>query len=126
MPGERLLVDLLPALGDAARGLDELCPPAVVERDPEAQLGLARRRLLELPHLRQEPLRRAIAASDESRMHALLGEVEQLAVDRLAEDLHQRGDLVARAPPVLGRERVDGEGLDARVDRRLDHRAQCA
>ena len=126
MAGEVLLVDLLPALGDAACSLDELRPSAVVEGDPEAQPGLARRRLLELPHLRLEPVRRAVAAADELRVHALLGEIEELAIDRLAEDLHQRGNLVAGAGPVLGRERVHGERLDACVDRRLDDRAQRA
>ena len=47
-------------------------------------------------------------------------EVGELALDRLPEDLHQRVDLVARPRPVLGREGVDGERLDAEVDRRLD------
>ncbi len=35
-----------------------------------------------------------------------LGEVRQLAVDRLAEELHQRLDLFRAGGPVLGRERV--------------------
>ena len=62
----------------------------------------------------------AVAATDEAHAHALLDQVGQLALDRLAEDLHQELDLLGRPRPVLGRERVDGERLDAKVDRRLD------
>ena len=38
----------------------------------------------------------AVAPADEARAHALAREVRQLALDRLAEDLHQRVDLVRR------------------------------
>ena len=73
-----------------------------------------------------EALGSAVAPADEARAHALADEVGQLALDRLPEDLHQRVDLVLRARPVLGRERVHDERLDAEVDRRLDRAPQRA
>ena len=49
--------------------------------------------LLEPAHLRLEPGIDAIPATEEACPDALLGEVGELAVDRLGEDLHQVGDL---------------------------------
>ena len=124
MAAERLLVDGSALLGDAARGLDDLGPAAVVERDPEVEPRLARGRALELAHLLLQPVGRAVAPADEPRAHALLRQVGQLAVDRLAEDLHQRLDLVGRARPVLGGERVHRERFDAEIDCSLDDGTQ--
>ena len=72
------------------------------------------------PIFSSQPRLDPVAPAEEPRPHALLGEVGQLPVDRLREDLHQVGDLVGRSRPVLGREGVDGERLDPEVDRRLD------
>ena len=77
------------------------------------------RLVLQVGHLGPKLGRNAVAASDEAGAHALLGEVRQLALDRLAEDLHQLVDLRRRTQPVLGGEGVDGQGLDAEIDRRL-------
>ena len=49
----------------------------------------------------------AVAAADEAQPHALLVQLGRLAVDVLGEHPHERLDLVDRARPVLGRERVD-------------------
>ena len=125
--GEDVLVDLprLDAgLDELPRGLDDLGPPAVVERDPETESRVLGRLPLEARHLALQLLRGAVAASDEADSHALAHEVGELPVDRLAEDLHQRVDLVAGARPVLRREGVDGERLDVEVDRRLDRAAK--
>src|SRR5438552_14457052 len=106
--GEALLVEPVrrdARLECAPRGLDDLSTTAVVECDPELQPVLVRGRGLELPHLALEGERRAVAAADESCADAFAREVLQLAVDRLAERLHQRVDLLWRTLPILGRER---------------------
>src|SRR5262249_47377733 len=59
-------------------------------------------------------------AADESRADAFARKVLQLAVDRLAERVHQRVDLLGRTLPIFGRERVDDERAHAEVDRRFD------
>src|SRR5439155_580357 len=68
--------------------------------------------------------RRGVAAADEARPHSLTYEVGQLALDRFGEDLHQELHLVRRPIPVLRRERVDRERVDAEIDRRLDGTTQ--
>jgi hypothetical protein len=107
-------------------GVDELGAAAVVEGDPELQPRLVGRRLLELGHLLAQPVGRAVAAAEEAAADSLSGEILELPVDRLAERLHQGRHLVGRAAPVLGREGVDRERVDAEVDRRLDDRPQRA
>src|SRR5581483_6722228 len=52
---ERRLVDGVSARGQPPRALDDLGPAAVVERDPEVEPRLARRRLLERVELRLQP-----------------------------------------------------------------------
>src|SRR5439155_9201251 len=88
--------------------------------NPELQARVRLRRRLEGGHPRLELRRRAIAAADETRPNSLASEIGELALDRLDEDLHQRVDLLGRPGPVLGREGIDGERLDADVDRGLD------
>ena len=80
--------------------------------------------MLEGGHPLAQLLRGAVPAADEARPDALLREVRQLPVDRLVEDLHQRVDLGRRPEPVLGRERVHRQRLDAEVDRRFDGAAE--
>src|SRR5918992_4869645 len=120
---DRVLVDVAriqPLLDDPAGRLDDLVTAAVVERDPELEplvlVGLP----LEGCHLRLELGARSVAATDEARVDALALQIRELTLDRLDEDLHQRIDLVRRARPVLSRERVHAERLDAEVDRSLD------
>src|SRR5438132_51287 len=113
--GEELLVDVLgldAGLDDPPRGLDQLRAAAVVERDPELESLVPSRLVLERGHPLPEVERRAVPPADEPRSHALLRQIRQLALDRLAEDLHQSVHLVRRPSPVLGRERVHGEGFD--------------
>ncbi len=78
------------------RRVDDLSAAAVVERDPQAEARVRRRPLLEAVHLLLEPVGRAVAQPEEPRAHSLLREIVQLAVDRLAEGLHQRADLDGR------------------------------
>ena len=127
--GDRVLVDVARVdalLDQPPRGLDDLRAAAVVEGDPELEALVGRRRLLEPLDLGEELGLAAVAPADEARAHALAGEVGQLALDRLDEDLHERVDLVGRARPVLGREGVHAERLDAEVDRGLDRAPERA
>ena len=95
---EALLVDLLRPdavlRGEPPDRLDDLRASAVVERDPQVQHvvlgGLGLEPLHPLAHVGRD----AVAPADEPRADALRREIGQLAVDRLAEDLHQVGDLV--------------------------------
>ena len=109
-----------PGLDELPRRFDDLRPPAVVEGNPEAKPRVLGRLPLEAGHLALQLLRGAIAPPDEAHAHSLADEVGELAVDRLAEDLHERVDLVARPRPVFRREGVDGQRLDVEVDRGLD------
>ena len=81
--------------------------------------------VLEPLNLRAQFVGRPVAAAEEAGADALPREVGQLALDRLAENLHQVLDLALGPRPVLGRERVDDQRLDTEVDRRLDRPAQC-
>ena len=67
-------------------------------------------------HPLQQRLGDAVAAADEAHPHALVAQLGRLALDPLGEHPHQARDLLGRARPVLGRERVDGQLLDAELD----------
>ena len=74
----------------------------------------------------QEKMRGLEAATEEPDPHALPGEIGELAVDRLAEDLHQGVDLAGRPGPVLRRESVHDHRADSELDRRLDRPSERA
>src|SRR5688572_47006 len=125
--GEDVLVDLPrldSGLDELARRLDDLGPPAVVERDPEAEARVLGRLPLEARHLALQLVGGAVAAPDEANSHALANEIWKLAVDRLPEDRHERVDLVTRPRPVLCRKSVNRQRLDVEIDRRLDRAAE--
>src|SRR5215213_6551978 len=96
--------------------LDDLGTPAIVEADEQRDPAVGGRLLLRpldpLDQLGRDP----VAAADEPHPDALPVELRGLAVDPLAEHGHEAGDLLRRARPVLGRERVDGQLLDAELD----------
>ena len=109
------------AVGDEpACCLDELGATAVVEGDPKVEPVAAGGGGLELGHLRAGRLRDAIPATEEPRADALGCEIGELAVDRLAQDLHQLRHLVGWSRPVLRRERVERERREAEIDGGLD------
>jgi hypothetical protein len=121
--GERVLVDLAwidTGLGEPPGGLHDLRPSAVVESDPEVETVVLGRLPLEAGHLSLQLFGRPIAAAEKADAHTLAHEIRKLTVDRLGEDLHQRVDLLTRARPVLGRERIDRHRVDAQIDRGLD------
>ena len=104
--------------GKGSSGVDDLRPAAVVERDEQRDPRVAAGQLLGPRHPLDQLLRdRRLPASDEAHADALVVQLGRLLVDPPGEHGHQRGDLVGRPVPVLGRERVDGQFLDPEVDR---------
>src|SRR4051812_27133328 len=121
---ECVLVDRLAAGDGPVRGVDKLGAPAVVESDPQVEVAIALRLALECRHALAQRLGRTVTTTDEARADSLAHEVGKLPLDRLREDLHQKLDLLGRAPPVLGGERIDGERLHTEIDCGLHRAAQ--
>jgi aminoglycoside phosphotransferase len=61
-----------------------------------------------------------VAPADEAHAHAPLVQLVAAAHQQRLVEAHEVADLVGRALPVLGGEGVDGEPLDAEVERALD------
>src|SRR5439155_21758706 len=101
-------------------GVDELRSTAVIEGNPQIQAPIALGLALERRHPCAQLVWCAVAAPEEAGAHALPHEIGQLPLDRLGEDLHQELHLLWWPRPVLGREGVDGQRLDAEIDRSLD------
>src|SRR5439155_2852016 len=68
-----------------------------------------------LRDLRRDP----VASPDEAQAHAVRVHLLRLAADALEEQAHQPRHLLEGSRPVLGRERVDRELLDAEVGGQL-------
>ncbi len=125
---EGFLVDVRPFAGrpvgdDAAAGVDDLAAPRVVEGDVEAQAPAVLRGLdggLELAHHRRVQL---LPAAEDVEADVVLSQRLPLPAHVLLEQVHQRPDLEPRALPVLHREGVEGEHLEAEAGRRLDRLA---
>ena len=98
---ERLLVDLVgrdAVAHEATRGLDELVAPAVVEADVQVERRVRRRRCPRVPASRRPSAgEQTVAPADEAHAHALRGEILELALDRLGEQVEQAANLVGRA-----------------------------
>ena len=121
---DELVVDLVgrhARVDDAAHCIDELGSAAVVERDDEVHDLVATREFERFVHLAQQPLwHPPIAPADESDADTAIVElVSTTDEDRLVE-VHQESHFVDRPAPVLGRERIDGEPLDAERERAFD------
>src|SRR4029453_14382496 len=117
--GKRVLVDLVrlnTRLDEPPGGIGQLGAAAVVEGDPEVKAVVRAGWGLEVGHLLLQLVRSAVPAAEKSHPDSLLREIRQLAIDRLAEDLHQGVALVRRTSPVLGREAVDDERADVELD----------
>src|SRR5947209_7866839 len=106
---------LLGAALEAAGGVEDLGPATVVEGDEQRDATVALGQRLGPAHLLDEPLRDPLAAADEAHPNPLLMELGRLACDPSREHVHQALYLFGRARPVLGRERVDGQLLDAQL-----------
>ncbi len=70
--------------------------------------------------LEQSPRHTPIATTGEADAHALLVELVSAAQQDVLVEAHQVAHFVDRSPPVLGRERVHGEPVDAELERALD------
>src|SRR6516162_9159111 len=104
---------LLGAAHGAASGIEDLRPPAVVEgheqRDPAVSVG----QLLGPAHALDELLRDALPSPQEAHPHPLLVQLRGLIGDPPREHVHEALHLGRWAGPVLGREGVHRELLDA-------------
>ncbi len=82
---------------------------------------MSRGELLGLLDAPAHPARNAPAATpDEADAHALPIQLVASRDEQALVEVHEEAHLVERAPPVLGRERVDGEPLEADLERALD------
>ena len=117
---ERRLVDRLriePAVagvaGQRPGGVDDLLTAAVVEGQNEGHPGAARRRRLALGERREDRGGHALVAADAAEADAVLEQRRTLRGEVLAAEEHERVDLLRGTFPVLAREGVERERLDA-------------
>ena len=130
VPGDDLLGDLFcrgARIDDATHGIDQFSPTAVVEGDRECESRVVLRELERLVHAPDQPLRDPpVAAPREAdpdvALVQLVAALEQDLFVEVDEELH----LLLGAPPVLGREGVDGEPVDADLVGALEHVEQGA
>src|SRR5439155_20514919 len=73
-----------------------------------------------------QPSAQPAAVAEHTDLDAVLIELVHLAVDGLAEELHESRHLGPRTRPVLGAERVEREDVDTRLVTGLHHRADGA
>ena len=92
---------------------DELVLPAVIGRDIEADASVVLHERLRLAHLALQALGHALHATDEADAHIVVVHLLELFEQVLRKELHEELDLRARALPVLRRECVDRQSLDA-------------
>ena len=102
------------------RSADELILPAVVGRDVEADARVVLHERFCLAHLALQALGHALHAADEADAHIVVVHLLELFEQVLREELHEELDLRTRALPVLCREGVDRQGLDAQIDGSLE------
>ena len=85
----------------ATAGIDNLVPRSIVEGHEQVEARVGRGRFHDVVdatlHFGGHPIR----TSDDAEADAASHELRQLAIDRPLEQAHERGDLVARAVPVL-------------------------
>ena len=120
-----ILVGVEPAggdlAGDRAHGVGELGAAAVVDAHGQREHVVVPGQLLGdlelLDHRPPQPRRPARPA----HLHAELVHLVAAAPDHVAVEAHEEPDLVRRAGPVLGRERVGRDRLHADLDGALDH-----
>src|SRR5262245_34015057 len=118
--GERLLVDLRgiepprgDILRDAARGVGELRPSAVAEREAQRHAAVPGRELLCLTQRGERLLGKFVHAADRGEADRVLVDLAALVDRELPQQAHEVAHLLARPLPVLDRERVERQLLDA-------------
>ena len=113
-----------PAAASAAepgRGVGDLGPAAVVDAHRSVSRSLCRVSCSAYLQLADDAAPQPRPAAGPADPHAQLVHLVAAAVDHVAVEAHQEPDLVGRAPPVLGGERVRGDVRDAELQRALDH-----
>ncbi len=108
-------------LGDLARHGDDLLAAAVAQRQGEDHFGVPRAVAAKLLERIADPRRQAIQLPDGVQPDAVVHDLGALAVEVVAEQVHQAAHLVRRPVPVLGREGVQGEGRQPELARRARH-----
>ena len=61
----------------------------------------------------------AIDVADQPDTHVVGQQLRKLSLDSPSDQVHERVDLLLRAIPVLGRERIEGKILDADIGRKF-------
>ena len=107
--------------GDRADGVDDLGAAAVVEGERQREPAVrARERLGLLDALEHTARHPTTTPADEPDPHPLLVQLVAPLDQQPLVEAHEEPNLVERAAPVLGRERVDGEPPQPDVERALD------
>ena len=126
--GEHRLVDPVGAQlpgGDVRRdrrgGINDLGAAAVVDAELQGQHRVARGHLLGVLKLPDHAAPQPGTPAGPAHPHAHLVQLIAAAADYVAVEAHQEADLVRRAPPVLGGERVGRQVRDAQLDGSHDH-----
>ena len=101
-------------------GIDDLGPASVVEgegqRESAVVSGQCRRFVLAS---QQPPRHPPVAPAGETDAHSLLVQLSRRRSEDLLVEPHEEAHLVDRPTPVLRREGVDGQPLDAEIERAL-------
>src|SRR5215471_7693832 len=108
-------------VADDAGGVDQLGPPAVVEREREGHGAVAASELFRVGDLAAQPARDPSAPpADESHPDATVVELVAPAEQQVLVEVHEIPHLVDRSAPVLRRERVDRHPLEPDVESAFD------
>ena len=116
----RLNLSLLGFAGNVANGVHDLRPPAVAQRHRQVEPVQVGGFLLGRPHPAEGGGRERFRPPDRPKTHALLDQFVPLGRQVMFQQSHQRVDLSGRAIPVLLREGVNREGVNAEVQAQGD------
>src|SRR5688572_5777250 len=108
-------------LNGATRGVDDLSPAAVIERDIEQHAGILRRPMLGIEQLGLDVGRQRVGSADDVEADVVAQQRVELQTQVALEQHHQGADLGRRPLPVFDGEGVEGEHLEAETSRGLHH-----
>ena len=93
--------------------VDQLVHHSVVERHQHGQPGVVARFVHDVVDAAAHAGRQPVGPAEDAESSVESHQLGQLRVDRPLEQAHEHRDLVGRAAPVLGRERVEGQVAEA-------------
>src|SRR5258705_3205548 len=93
--------------------VDQLVPRSVVERHQHGQPGVVACFVYDVVDAASHAGRQSVGPAEHAESSVASHQLGQLRVDRPLEQAHEHRDLVGRAAPVLGRERVEGQVAEA-------------